>query len=509
MATKIMDQDLPRLTWIAEQRLIDQHLIINYGRDVEVGDNFIVEGVWDGQYKDLDYDISNHFFGSGLKILNGELIVVPSTGLVDRVFIGESKEKYYVSNSLIEILARTGSKLISSHNYKIQTDTIRGGIKNYINDYPISSQILLSLRQFFYHPIKIIKNSITINERPISKSFKTYDEYVSEIVYDLDKISLNASSPFRKKPIDLYTTVSKGYDSTAVTALTAGLPIKKSFTCKFSNSSMLGFFNRNWNDDDGTIIAKKLSLKVAYLDFKESEIDSDELYFLAATTGGPELQLYKLHKILTSNENPNIVFTGYHGDTVWALSPPKKALTDDIVKPGASGLTLSEIRLKSGFIDIPVPMMYARSIVSINHLSTSDEMSKWSIGGDYDRPIPRRILESQGIERNEFGMKKRAVATFYDLPRNKKLKREFLCYMRATHKKSTATIKISRFKDQLAYYSKMLLYTFDQLSLKTGKIARPLDVHTIDTPYYMHIWSLSKLVETRSKELDSGFKKES
>jgi hypothetical protein len=497
------DRSLPRLAWIARYETTNQHLEIHYGRDVEVGDFFLVEGVWDGAYSDIGYNKSNHFFGSGLKILNDEVIVVPSTGLVDRIFIGESKEHYYISNSLIEILARTKSELIQSHNYRVQTDTIRDGIKNYINDYPISSEVLLNLKQYFYHPIKINGKTLSISKRPKSPDFESYEQYISTIDSDLKNIALNASSPLRRKTIDFYTTISKGYDSTAVTALAADLPIKYAFTSKISNSSLLNLFIKDWNDDDGTKIAQKLGLPIIYLDFEESEIDSDELYFLAATAGEPELQLFKMHKFLAKNDSPSAIFTGYHGDTIWGLSPPNRALTDDILKPGASGLTLSEARLKSGFIDIPVPMMHARSIVSINRISASDEMSKWAVGGDYDRPIPRRILESLGIDRNEFGMKKRAVATFYDLPKNKTLREEFLCYMAFVYNKSARSIIMNQFKDQFKYYSRMLLYTLDQLTLKTGRFERPLNSHTIDTPYFMHIWSLTKLVRERVKELDS------
>ncbi len=35
-------------------------------------------------------------------------------------------------------------------------------------------------------------------------------------------------------------------------------------------------------------------------------------------------------------------------------------------------------------------------------------MDPWRIGGDYDRPIPRRILEQQGVRRDKFGIRKLA-----------------------------------------------------------------------------------------------------
>ena len=33
-------------------------------------------------------------------------------------------------------------------------------------------------------------------------------------------------------------------------------------------------------------------------------------------------------------------------------------------------------------------------------------MGDWRVGGDYDRPIPRRIVESAGVPRDYFGMRK-------------------------------------------------------------------------------------------------------
>ena len=39
----------------------------------------------------------------------------------------------------------------------------------------------------------------------------------------------------------------------------------------------------------------------------------------------------------------------------------------------------------------------------IEYLACSDEMAPWSLGNDYDRPIPRRIVEEAGIPRALFG----------------------------------------------------------------------------------------------------------
>lgn len=504
MLKLINDSSLPRLAWIAEYEPNAHLLTVHHGNDVETGENFIVEGTWDGPFEETGFDKSQHFFGSGLKLTSEGLVAVPATSLVDRIFIGRAADSYYISNSLIEILARTESELVPGHNYKIQTDTIRKGFRSYITDYPITSRILRKLDQFFYNPVVITPDGVARKERPASLAFDDYDHYLSTIKADLQAISLNAGSNARRKQIELYTTVSKGYDSPAVSALVADLPIVTAFTSKTATSPVLGFFYKPLNDDDGTQIARTLGLNVDYLDFKNSEIDEDELYFLAATTGEPELQLFKLHKVLMRSENPSAVFTGYHGDTVWATNPPREALTDDILKPGASGLTLSEARLKSGFIDIPVPIMHARSIVTINAISNSTNMNQWSITGTYNRPIPRRITESFGVGRQRFGQAKRAVANFYDVPKNSRLKRHFLDYMATSCKKNITQIRLERFKDQILFYSKRLTFSLNQATFRFNNVDRPLNRHTIDTPYYMHIWALSTLASNRRNELKNS-----
>ena len=59
-------------------------------------------------------------------------------------------------------------------------------------------------------------------------------------------------------------------------------------------------------------------------------------------------------------------------------------------------------------------------------VSQSAEMAPYTLGNDYDRPIPRRILESSGVPRELFGMRKKAVASHYNLPKNLELRRRFL-----------------------------------------------------------------------------------
>ncbi len=104
-----------------------------------------------------------------------------------------------------------------------------------------------------------------------------------------------------------------------------------------------------------------------------------------------------------------VLLTGHHGDTVWGTGDYDP--TPDIVRHGApSGLALAEWRLCVGFLHCTMPFLSVRNIEQIHRVSIGDEMKPWSVGGDYDRPICRRIVEEAGVECELFGQQKKATA---------------------------------------------------------------------------------------------------
>jgi hypothetical protein len=107
-----------------------------------------------------------------------------------------------------------------------------------------------------------------------------------------------------------------------------------------------------------------------------------------------------------------ILFTGFHGDKVWDRNCEK--VTKYIVRGDPSGHNLNAFRLRVGWIHLPVPFLGCTSHPSIHKISTSPEMLPWTLGNRYDRPIPRRLVEEAGVERKQFGIKKRAAGLFID-----------------------------------------------------------------------------------------------
>ena len=70
---------------------------------------------------------------------------------------------------------------------------------------------------------------------------------------------------------------------------------------------------------------------------------------------------------------------------------------------------MTEFRLRADFVDVPLPVFGMSQNESLQRITELEEMRPWSVGGYYDRPIPRRIAEEAGIPRGSFGTVKRAA----------------------------------------------------------------------------------------------------
>ena len=102
-----------------------------------------------------------------------------------------------------------------------------------------------------------------------------------------------------------------------------------------------------------------------------------------------------------------VLFTGYAGDTFWDKNC--NYVGRDLMRAGGGGGSVTEYRLRTGFFQLPIPLIAADSHPSIHQISNSDEMKEWSTNNLYDRPIARRIVEEVGVPRTLFGQLKKAA----------------------------------------------------------------------------------------------------
>jgi hypothetical protein len=103
--------------------------------------------------------------------------------------------------------------------------------------------------------------------------------------------------------------------------------------------------------------------------------------------------------------------TGHFGGRAWDKNA--QGLSDDIVRGDQSGMALTEFRLWAGFVHCPLAFLGVRQVPDLHRLIRSPEMKPWDVGGRYNRPLARRIIESAGIPRGAFAVHKRAGSVLF------------------------------------------------------------------------------------------------
>lgn len=471
-----MEHDLPKLGWIVivdtERRLVKAI----HGINVERGKNWMVEGVWDDDFIKANFHETDVFFGSGMRIVDNKIHFVSSTSLSDRILFCHDNQNIIVSNSLLLLLGYTNACLDENHDYKDEADSIKEkGIYAYERKFKIIHPTIKHFHQVFYENL-IVENDHIRFAYKYQKNVKIekYEDYYELMLKTLKSLQSNYQSTHRKFPIRSYSTISSGYDSTAVSVLAKQIGVKECF----SGNRIDGLLRRA-NKEAGCEIAQKLGYKVNLLETKKKYISKDELFFLA--TNYPkfsksvwcEISLHSMVKTIEKQNSVAVIFTGYRGH-IWDAESDEKYQQGDLKSHGAiGGLNLTEIRLKSGFYNVAVPYIFAYKSQEIYKISKSSEMNNWKLNRPYDRPIPRRMVEESGIERYLFGINKQHITTTYLWPMNKDNRRQYFDYMKQTNGISKIYI--------FAFYLQKVLCDI----LKTGRLFGK----NFDPYYYMQHWA--------------------
>jgi hypothetical protein len=353
---------------------------------------------------------SQHF-GSGALFGEYVLFVVPKH-LFEHVYIGRDKQQDldFVSNSLCFCLNAIGAseKFMSILEKELVNDTHRATRLGAYLSLPLvaADERFLLYRMMYHNFILDAGGGIRLQHNYQGRNFKSFCDYKGYLSQTLKRVFDNGASVARKRQLTPLTSVSRGYDSPAVSTLAVGAGCRDAATLAVS----VGEF-----DDCGTEIGKCLGLNVH--EFKHvlgsniqtlvsnfsADIENKASEFIATAGHGDDICFLGFEPSLRDR----VFLTGALGDSVWPKHPSVHAGLPVRTRFGKS---LTEFRLRVGFAHVPVPViggMLPRSILAI---SKSGEMAPFSIGGDYDRPIPRRICEDAGIPRSAFGIMKRATA---------------------------------------------------------------------------------------------------
>ena len=415
---------LPKLGWIASIPLAGGDISVLHGTAVECSDDWLVEGVWDAPFEHAGFYRSEAFFGSGLRIDGDNVAAVASTGLVDRLVYFVVDDRLAVSNSLLILLAASGARLHLDHDYGSDCRASLGGILAQPYPFRVDGLGGLDLQQIYHGNVVVGSGKVSVQLRSSVRKLDTYEDYVAEIRALLARVRSNWESPARRVRVSAFSTLSSGYDSAAATCLAREVGVAECFTTIPDGSARGGI-----ELEDGGAVAAALGLVPHLLRPPSNATTADEEYFLAPTVWGSELIFHDMAQHIAATGGIGAVITGYHGDKVWDVHTGGRFLADDILRGDTSGLNLSEIRLKCGFVNVAVPFLLARNIDAIVAIAGSEAMVPWRLNNDYDRPIPRRIVESAGVARHLFGQQKRMVMSYYMHPFNPDLRRRFFTWL--------------------------------------------------------------------------------
>ncbi|MFQ6029719.1 MAG: hypothetical protein ACE5Q6_19750, partial [Dehalococcoidia bacterium] len=213
----------------------------------------------------------------------------------------------------------------------------------------------------------------------------------------------NANDANRKVVFSPLSTLSSGYDSPAATVFA------KSVGCK-DVLILRRYSLKSHPLDYGGPIAKQLGLQTIEHDrWKYLEMKGcPEAEFLATLPSGFESNWVSFEPDVPQK----LLFTGYGG----TLLDRNADYGPDFARSDLSGLSISEFRMKTGFILLHLHFVGVPSYHSIRRISTSPEMDPWSVSDSYDRPIARRIVEEAGVDRHLFGQQKHGSVVRFSLP---------------------------------------------------------------------------------------------
>lgn len=395
--------DWPPLAWLARCPAGGDVVEVYHGPWVETRDDWFCEGVWDGRFRDGDFDHTDVMFGSGCRMRAEDLRFVSSSHAMDRLHSIETAGGVWVSNSLPCLASAVDGSVDTAYGaYTYDFRSIKYGIDDYVPCVPTSSG---TIRLTYYRNLRWSGGRLAEVDKPVVRRRLTgFAAYRSFLTGSLEALATNGADEARVHRYSLLSTISSGYDSPAVAVLARPLGLRRTF----------GFReDRDGVPDDGGPIAERLGLEHVALPRGTWRDDPEAVAtFVVADANGSDLDMAAAEPLLRGA----LLLTGNCGYAAWERHTPAPREYRFGRGDNNSGLPLTEYRLRSGFQHVPVPMLGLHQLDDIQAVASSPEMAAWTLGGPYDRPIPRRIVEEAGVPRGAFGASKKGVSLLLSRP---------------------------------------------------------------------------------------------
>ncbi|MDO8891111.1 MAG: hypothetical protein Q7V00_04645 [Sulfurimicrobium sp.] len=429
-------EGFPPLAWVASSQPGREEITVLHGRFVETRPHFFVEGAWAGDFAEGQIQNSDTVFGSGGVLGDEAVTFVSCTATTDYLYHSDDANHFVISNSLPLLLARLGDALQSAcEDYSRINMSILDGFYDFTSEIPTRKG---HARRVMHHNVYLDSSGIVLLEKPYAPDFSSFNEYRDYLRLRIGLLFANARNGARHLPLQVYSTQSRGYDSTAVNALAAPFGVDRVFTSPESKDKQSFYLGGDSQapSDDGTAICEVLGLSCASIDRRSFEKKplTHELYYWAGLDNNQDLNLHEITEYIST---PTLLLTGQYGEFWYPRDSAGEqrlhCLDDGLKKWDQAGHGLAEVRLKTGLIQAAIPVIGSRHRTSILSITEDQEMTPWRLGNYYDRPIPRRIAEEAGVPREMFGQTKLASIVHLptpNVPVTKALRTEFFRYLR-------------------------------------------------------------------------------
>jgi hypothetical protein len=397
-------ESLPRLAWCAHIREGDDRVSLLHGPWVEAREDWFVAGAWNGAFARGRFDRAHTLVGSGGRVTEAGLLFCAPSDFGDSLYSLRRGAQLWVSDSLTFLLAQTGDGLDPSYPHYVHdlADHRRRGL----------SRKAKTLRtrlgnRVHLHQLVDVAVSPDLRVRSVEKADcaapRNFTEYDRLLADTMVAVADNADDAEREQRYRLVSTISQGYDSTAAMAVAARAGCREALT----------FAKIDPEDpnlpDGGAHIAELFGMETTeYSRFAFMRLPGiPDAEFCACPNGG-DVQMAVVEEQLEGA----LLVQGAFGDSIWHPDrrehPPRLGRLRRKMWMTMVGMSQPEFRRRVGFLSLSVPFIGARHDRKIWEITASEEMRPWSVGGDYDRPIPRRIAEEAGVPREWFGQVKLA-----------------------------------------------------------------------------------------------------
>lgn len=387
------NEALPKLAWLFRWDHRRRVGSVECGSDVVLQDDMFWEGIHCSPEHpkgtlELSYNLA-----SGVFVADDVPHVFTQSHTSDRIFSLSQGNEILFSNSLPFLLSAGAARLLDDYLfYPWDFETLSG----FDRELPLEGGRRLKI--YCNCILRLEGGSHKLLPYREAPPFKTYEEYVALLNETIDGVlAANGRAPNRAyAPM---STVSRGYDSTAINVLLQRWNVKDVL-------SILDGRGLATDSEDTAELSAFLGLRVhavrrrAYL---EHGLEAERLFYIYGLA--ENIPFYPLGEHLKGR----LLFTGHNGDSMWGKDTVSYENWPSTSSTFATQCTMQELRLRLGFVNFPPATIGYQHQAAAAAISNSPAMRAWSVGGDYDRPIPRRIAEEFGVPREWFGIAKSAV----------------------------------------------------------------------------------------------------